>query len=383
MMRPRPRVLHLFSDWRWTPAAESTVILCRRLRGMGFPVDLACPRAPHGRHKSLERGARERSLDTLPDFRLDGSTRDPFKVAEDIRTLAEFMDRDEVEIVHVHAAYDHYAGSRAAHRVNNRPFVVRTNHGTAPLSSGLLSRFVMRGRTDAWIACSRACLDADVAHFNVPPSRGIVIEDSLDMALFAPQERDSKFRDGLGIGPDMFLAGVIVQSAPGEETKALFSSLAEAARQEPLLRILAIVREAEPFPLRELAARLAIQDRLLLCDARGGDYPDYLRLIDLLALPAACGEADFRAAREAMAAGKPLVAPTGSLPPELAGDGRWGTVAEDSPQGMARAVLRLARNASLRGRLGQGALDAARERFSMDHCVEAVAELYLKLVEKG
>ena len=37
--RPRPRILHLFSDWKWTGPAEPTVNLCRHLRRHGYVVD--------------------------------------------------------------------------------------------------------------------------------------------------------------------------------------------------------------------------------------------------------------------------------------------------------------------------------------------------------
>lgn len=178
MMRPRPHVLHLCSDWRWTAAAESAVNLCRQLRRLGFPVDLACPRASTGYPDSLEHHAREHRIEPILDFALDGESRSPFAALADVRAVAEFMDREEVQIVHVHAGYDHYVGSRAARKINSRPFVVRTNHTGAPLPNGLLARWLVRGHTDAWVAPARAVLDSDAANFGISPAHGIVVRET-------------------------------------------------------------------------------------------------------------------------------------------------------------------------------------------------------------
>ena len=184
MMRPRPRVLHLCSDWRWTAAVESIVSLCRHLRWLGFTVDLACRRPPGNAPQSLEHRARERRIEPILDFGLNGESCNPFNAWEDARALTEFIDREEVGIVHVHTGYDHYVGSRAARKVNSRPFIVRTNHSGKPLSNGLTSRWLIRGHTDAWVAPMRHCLEQDMAHFGIRSGRGIVVEDAVDTARF-------------------------------------------------------------------------------------------------------------------------------------------------------------------------------------------------------
>ena len=153
VMRPRPRVLHLFSGWEFSNAAESIVDLCRLLGRRGLVADLACARAPDParrpagmegppasrlaglrpiRKPSLEQIARERQVEPILDFRLQRSI-NPFVHWPDIYRLIEFLDREEVEIVHVHTAHDHYVGSRAARRANGQPYVVRTSHSGSPL----------------------------------------------------------------------------------------------------------------------------------------------------------------------------------------------------------------------------------------------------------
>ena len=109
MMSPRPRVLHLFSGWQWVEPAPSIVNLCRRLGRHGHVVDLACARPPEGQPNTLEQNARARHVDPILDFRLE-RTFNPFINLPDIHRLTEFLDREEVQIVHVHTAHDHYLG---------------------------------------------------------------------------------------------------------------------------------------------------------------------------------------------------------------------------------------------------------------------------------
>ncbi len=384
MMRPRPRVLHLYSDWRWTAAAESIVNICRHLRRLGFPVDLACRRPPGNYPQSLEHHARERRIEPILDFGLNGESRNPFNAWEDVRALTEFIDREEVEIVHVHAGLDHYAGSRAAHKVNSRPFVIRTNHAGEPLPSGLAARWLMRGHTDAWVAPTRTCLERDMANFGIRHGRGIVVEEAVDLARFSPRAQDPGLRKSLGLAAEHKVAGIVTRVAPGRGLEQLLPALAVALEQEPSLRILVIGSEIERSALREPAARLGIrEDRLLFCGYRGDDYPDYLRMIDFLLIPPAGCAGGCRAAREAMALGKPLVAPRNGALPELIEEERCGILAGSSGDEMSRAILRMARDADLRKRLGQAAGEKAHERFGVERQVEAMAELYLKLAEEG
>lgn len=227
MMRPRPRVLHLYSDLQWTPAAESTVHLCRQLRRLGFPVDFACRRTSAAYPESLEHRARERRMEPVLDFALNAESRNPFNVVADIRAVAEFMDREEVEVVHVHHGYDHYVGSRAARKVNNRPFVVRTNHTSAPLPNGMWTRFLARGHTDAWVAPTRPILDADMASFGIAQGRGIVIEEPTEFGASVPQARKAARREPLGRAAVEESSEFIVIESHVEIVAELYLRLAE------------------------------------------------------------------------------------------------------------------------------------------------------------
>jgi glycosyltransferase involved in cell wall biosynthesis len=381
MMSPRPRVLHLLSAWEWVEPAPSIVDLCRRLSRRGHVVDLAFARPPEGQPSSLEQNARERHVNPILDFRLEESF-NPFINLPDIHRLTEFLDREEVQIVHVHTAHDHYIGSRAARRANNQPSVVRTNHLGSPLPPTWRNRRIVRGHTDGWVALAPSCRDEDARNFELNPARAIAVEPAVDLERFNPAASRADVRPALGWSPEHVVAGLVSPSEDGPSFERVMRAFAKAMQAEPLLRLLVIGRGMEPdSPAQRAARELGIADRAIFAGYRVVDYGDYLAAMDFEIFPAPGSDGSCPAAREAMAMGKPVIAGRSGLLSELIEDGRCGLVVDESAEKLAEAVERLARNRSLREKLGRAAAAKAKEKFDIERQAEAVADLYRRLAD--
>jgi len=379
--RPRPRVLHLFSDWKWTGPAEPTVNLCRHLRRHGYVVDFACAQ-PRGKSQSmLEKYAQERHVEPITDFQLN---KRPNLLANmnDIRALTQYIDQEEVEIIHVHSSHDHYIGSRAARKANNLPFVVRTNHLGEPLPTGLRYRWVIRGHTDGWLALSQSCLDADIRNFGLDPRHGVVVEGIIDTERFNPNLTHRDTRNEFGFSPEHVVCGVVARVQKHRRFDVLLPALADAMKQEPRLRALIIGRGSN---IRQLAhepvEELGIADKAVFAGYRKDDYVDCLASIDFLTFLVPGSDGSCRAAREAMALGKPLIVSERGILPGLVEDGRCGLAVHDTRENLTRAILRMARDTELRKICGQAAAAKAAAKFNIEQQVEAIAELYMRLAE--
>jgi glycosyltransferase involved in cell wall biosynthesis len=80
---------------------------------------------------------------------------------------------------------------------------------------------------------------------------------------------------------------------------------------------------------------------------------------------------------EAKAAGLPVVATAVGEVPDLVSDGASGLlVPSKSPEPLARALVRLARDAESRRRMGGTSLREARERHDLNKCLGAYQDLY-------
>jgi glycosyltransferase involved in cell wall biosynthesis len=378
MRSDRPRVLHLLSGWKWVEPAPSIVDLCRRLSRRGHVVDLAFARPPEGQPSSLEQNARERHVNPILDFRLEKSF-NPFINLPDIHRLTEFLDREEVQIVHVHTAHDHYIGSRAARRANNQPSVVRTNHLGSPLPPTWRNRRIVRRHTDGWVALAPSCRDADARNFELNPARTIAVESAVDLERFNPAASRTDVRPALGWSSEHVVAGYVSPSESGPNFERVMQSVAKAMQSEPSLRLLVIGRGTQ-----RAARELGIADRAVFAGYRVVDYADYLAAMDFEIFPAPGPDGSCPVAREAMAMGKPVIAGRSGLLPELVEDGRCGLVVDDSAaEKLAEAVARLAWNRSLREKLGRAAAAKAREKFDIERQAEAIADLYGRLAEEG
>jgi glycosyltransferase involved in cell wall biosynthesis len=374
---PRPRVLHLFSGRNWVEPAQSIVDLCRQLSRQGHVVDLACARAPEGQTNLLELNARERHVEPILDFHLEKSF-NPFVNLPDIHRLTEFLDREEVQIVHVHTEHDHYIGSRAARRANSLPSVVRTNHQGAPLPPTWRNRRVIRGHTDGWVALAPSCRDEDVRSFELDPARAIAVEASVDLERFNPAASRSDVRPSLGLSPEHIVAGFVSNSENGRRFEWVMQSFAKAMQAEPLLRLLVIGGGAQ-----RAAPKLGIAGRAVFAGYRVVDYVEHLAAMDFEIFPAPGANGSCPVAREAMAMGKPVIAGRSGLLPELVEDGRCGLVVDESVEKLAEAITRLARNRLLREKFGRAAAAKAKEKFDIERQADAIADLYRHMADEA
>ena len=100
------KVLHLFSNARWTGPAEPALNLCVALRRRGIEVDMAFPlEAPGSQHTMLET-ARDRGIEPVPGFYLSKHSH-PIKNLLDRRTLKRLLRERQYDIVHCHLDNDH------------------------------------------------------------------------------------------------------------------------------------------------------------------------------------------------------------------------------------------------------------------------------------
>lgn len=176
MIRPRPRILHLVTDSVWSPAAEYVVDLCRELRRHGQIMDFACAKAEGDYPESVEHNARERRVEPVTDFDLKPGLDNIFVTLADVRRMTEFIEREEVEILHTYCDLTHYIASRAGHKSNSQPHIVRTNYGDDPLPVTRLRRWIVRSNTQAWVGFNKDAVDADIRNFVIPRAHAVVLD---------------------------------------------------------------------------------------------------------------------------------------------------------------------------------------------------------------
>jgi glycosyltransferase involved in cell wall biosynthesis len=238
--------------------------------------------------------------------------------------------------------------------------------------------------TTAYVGVCREIRDAAAAVL-ADPENASEIPSMVDLAEFQPGDRDSA-RSELGLEPDEPLIGWVGRLDPKKRVEDFIEACARVARVRPRARFVVIGGPDAFHPeyaeaLRRQANDLGLEDRLTFT----GDRPDVPRL--LAGLDAfvwlSRGEGMPHVIAEAGAAGVPVVATRDGGTPQQIREGVSGLfVPHESPADVARAVVRLVDDPSLRARLGGALRDHVVRSYSAAVVVPQWEALFGRLVAR-
>jgi glycosyltransferase involved in cell wall biosynthesis len=372
------RVLHLFSNYKWTGPAEPAHALADGLHRRGVEVVFRSSGYTKGdaRNHVAERGA-ARGLAPLTDLDLS-KHRKPWRDWRDARRLRALLAADRFDLVHCHLANDTRIARRALAGLATP--LVRSVYDTEP-------ERIPRSDWDGIRAARRIFVFARgmqraLAEEGVAPGRIVHLEASVDLERFRPGDGAAR-RLALGFAPDDFVAGIVARVQPQRRFELLLDAAERTAAALPRFRLVVIGRGSKlDATAREPARRRGLLDRVVFFPGyfEGADYVEVLRALDvkLFLVPGTDGSA--RAVREALACGLPVVCTRRGILPELVRDGVTGRVLDETPEAFAAALLALAREPEARRRMGEAARKDAEARFSLARQVETVAEAYRALL---
>lgn len=374
------RVLHLYGDSRWTGAAEPTLELCCELRALGVDVSLACnPEEPEVLN-SLPRQALKRGVPLCFDFALNRRL-NALDNLRDIRRLGAYCEREEIDLLHAHFTHDHVIGGMAARWSQRQTRIVRTNHKAVATPPGFGTRFLYRRLTDGYLTYSQSALAADAAAFSLTGAWRI--EPALRLQRFEPSPNAADVRAQFDLGPQHFVVGVIARMQRHRRFSELLEGVRLARQRLPELRVLILGRgthmhEVAVQPVR----RLGLEETVLFAGYLTGAYIDTIAAFDALLFLVPGSDGTCRALREAMAMGKPIIGARRGMIPELVSDGETGLVIDDTPENIAAAIERLARNRVETQAMGAAGRKRAVALYDARQQAARVQAIYEQLLER-
>jgi glycosyltransferase involved in cell wall biosynthesis len=188
-------------------------------------------------------------------------------------------------------------------------------------------------------------------------------------------EEVASLRARVGAVGDTVLVGSVGRLVEQKDYPTQLRAFAIAAKQESRLRMVLAGDGPLRGEIKALAAQLGIADRIFLL-GHWARVPALLRALDVFVL-ASKFEPYGVALLEAKCAGSAIVATAVNEIPKLLSDGVTGLVVPpESPEPMAGAFLRMARDAQLRRSLSAGAFAEAEQKHSIDAVARAYQALY-------
>src|SRR5204862_530877 len=222
-----------------------------------------------------------------------------------------------IDIVHTHHSHDHWLGliTRPALPGRGRPSLVRTFHNLRAVKRDRLGARLYR-RTAAVFAVSRQ-IEARCREVGVASDRVHWIPGSADLARFAEEADPRPVRDEFKLGDAPVIVSV-ARLAPNRGHELLLEGFRLLLRDRPAARLLLVGKGETRGHLEQLVAELGLLNQVVFTGYRDRDLPLVLATADCFALMSAGSDESCRAALEAMAAGRPVVARrVGALPEDI------------------------------------------------------------------
>lgn len=364
-------ILHLAANRWWTGSADPTIQLITGLMARGHRARLAV--IPGDR---FETKAREAGIDVVAGVRLE-TTFHPLSLARDVRTLRALVRETPIDVIHAHHSHDHWlARMVAGARRDRRVPVVRTFHNRRAVKRDALSRRLY-ARTAACFAVSRQ-IEARARDAGIPGDRLFWIPGSADLPRFTAPADPGPIREEFKLGAAPVVVSVS-RLAPNRGHELLVAGFRRLLADMPDARLLLVGKGETRARLEALVVELGLTDRVVFTGYRDRDLPAVLAAADCFALMAAGSDESCRAALEAMAAARAVVAGRHGALPETVVHGETGLLVDDRPESVAGALAEILRDRERAAQMGRAGRRRAEDVFGPEQSVMTVERVYASL----
>lgn len=367
MSRTRLTVLHVVANRWWTGSAEPTLRLVLGLRARGHRALLALSRGDR-----FEAKAREAGVAPVEGLGLDVRSA-PAAVIRDASRLRALVRREAVDVVHAHHSHDHWLawwgkGSAA---------LVRTFHSERAVRTTWPDTWLYR-RADAAVAVTRG-VEQRLRQTGAAAGRICLADGVVDVARFAPDPAGAaKIREEFGVG-DSPLVGCVSRLAAGRGHETLVEGFRLLAANRPTARLLLVGKGERYQALVALVKRLGLGEQALFAGYRDADLPAVLAALDVFVLLGTGSEESGRAALEAMAAGRPVIAASLGALPDAVVHGETGVLLDrPGPDDVAAAIERLLSRREEARAMGEAGRRRALDLFAPERHAAVMEELYIE-----
>lgn len=368
------RVLHLFSNSKWTGPAEPALNLCVTLRALGVDAAFACAEGPGGNVNKVVETARDRGIEPILGLHLD-KHRHPIRNLRARRALSRELAERPVDIIHCHLDNDHEVALGAAAK-GGIPIVRSSYHGEG-FRGGRRHARLLRG-TAMLIEPSRMAFDHDAREHVMAPGKMRVIPNAVDVHRFDPARETPDGRRWLNLPREAFVLGIVARMQTHRHFEDLFEALRAVVDRHPRVHLIVVGRGTK----QEQVGYQPVRDSGLDAHVHfsgyieGENYVGMLRSLDAGVFLVPGSDGTCRAARELMAMGKPVVVADRGMLREIVTHGEDGLVCDGSVAGLREALEGLVADRARCMAMGRAARENAVSAYSLEHQAREVLKVY-------
>ena len=292
------------------------------------------------------------------------------------RRLANFIRRNEIEIIHAHLAKDYPIGAVAA-RLAGKPFVF-TRHVLFPMKR--LQKYALQN-VRGIIAPSKAVADSLRRQNLFPPEIISTIHNGIDPKRFTRANKNQKNQNA------DFIVGTIGHLAPIKGHDIFIRAAFNILQKRRNVRFIIVGEDKSRSgenrrEIESLIASLNLQSNVEI-SGWTNDVRPFLQKFDLF-VSAARSEPFGLVILEAMAARIPVIATRSEGATEIIEDETSGIlIPPENHEKMAQAILDLADDSARRELLGNAGRKRVEDYFSLEKMVSETEEFYRRVLQKA
>ncbi len=370
-MKPsKPKILHVFSNHRWTGPAEPALTLIKNLRELGWDIDFICSvkGVPKNKYNRVYETALQENIPTLSSFYMS-KHKHPIKDFLDRKNLVKWVQEKEYKIIHCHLDNDH----RIATEVKTSQFLIRSNYYGEGLPEKM-KKYVTK--THYILEPSRLAQKNDMEQFHRTDERCPIIPLAIDLQRFNPNRMLPKIK--LNMPDNAIVLGIVARLQPHRKYHLLFSAIHSLIQEGWPLYLVIVGRgtrqdEVAFKPVKELELESQV---IFTGYLNNDDYVAMLNILDICIYLVPGTDGTCRTVREYMAMGKPVITTKTGILPELVEHQKQGLIVNDTVEELYQAIRTLCEHEEYRKELGKNARNKAIQQFSPQYQAEKVSEIY-------
>jgi glycosyltransferase involved in cell wall biosynthesis len=307
-----------------------------------------------------------------------------FNAIKQLWRLKNFLLRKEIDLLHTFSLTGNTFGVLAG-LLARVPTIITSRRDMGvmipPLYWPLQIAFSLCA--DAIVINAAAIRDMLITKERVSPDKIKLVHNGIDLKSFSIDSETRRWaRRELGIDEKTVAIGVIAQIKPVKGHRYLLLATQLLKKRLANFRILIIGDGAQRPELEAFSTQLGIKEQTLFLGQRN-DVKKLIAAFDIGLLPS-LSEGLSNSLLEMMAAGVPAIATDVGGNREIIIDKETGLlVPPANPEAIATAIETLLNDADLSARLANKARKMVMNRFSTEHMVDCMENLYLDLAQKN
>lgn len=256
-------------------------------------------------------------------------------------------------------------------------------HVRGPLGRSNLAAMMYRV-PDHFIPVSR-WIDQGIDAIGIPPEKRTVIYDGIELGRLRLAGDGHEFREKYHIGRGDFAVGLVGLLIPWKGQRLFLESALQLRDKIPNLKMLMVGGTPQECEAYEAELRQAVStqglDDWVIFTGHVDDMPTVYNALDIVVSASVNPEPLGTVVIEAMAMGRPLIAPNHGGGAEMNVQGETALLFEPgSSESLTSSILRIYQEKELGGRLGAAAMERAYRTFDVATHVEKVQEVYRELL---